>query len=169
MQLEVIDKFGNVRRLRPGEGLADGERLHVPHTFMDANSLAARDSLAQKYGQHAVRDHEAEAQTRRRGFRRGYQTFADTSAPQDASKAAAEAYESKRSRLDTSRRNISDGTPALDAKQAYDERNERLENAWRKGKKDTSDHAPPSTQDARAIADAAYADKKQRLQGAWRR
>ena len=33
MQLEVIDKHGNVRRLRPGESLADGERLHVPYAF----------------------------------------------------------------------------------------------------------------------------------------
>jgi hypothetical protein len=141
MQLEVIDKHGNVRRLRPGESLADGERLHVPYAFMDANALAARDALAAKHGQHTVRDADAEHSTRRRGFVRGFRAL-DTLLPTRDSQDAAVAYAEKRARLDSARRNIADATHTL---------------------------AGASTQDARAIADAAYAEKKQRLQGAWRR
>jgi hypothetical protein len=163
MQLEVIDKHGNVRRLRPGESLADGERLRVPHTFMDANALAARDALAQRHGQHAVTDR------RPRGYVRGFQTLATLLPTRDSCDEATKAYEAKRSRLDSARRNISDGTPALDAKQAYDERSSRLQNAWRKDYRDDADAAPQSTQDARAVADRAYEDRKARLSNAWRR
>jgi hypothetical protein len=134
MQLEAIDKDGNVRPIRPGEPLADGERLHVPYAFMDANSLAARDALAQKYGQHAVRDHTAEAATRRHGYRRGYQTLQDLLPTRDSTDAADQAYQAKRDRIETARRTVSDGTPA-DAAAAYDERTARLENAWREQKR----------------------------------
>jgi hypothetical protein len=77
-----------------------------------------------------------------RGYVRGY-AFADTtSASLSSQQAAAEAYE---------------------------ERNQRLQNAWRKKHQDaSSDDTPLPTQDAWAIADQAYEDKKQRLQNGWR-
>jgi hypothetical protein len=162
MQLEVIDKFGNVRPLRPGEPLADGERLHVPHTFMDADSLAARDALAQKHGQHAVTDH------RPRGYVRGFQALETLLPTRDSTDAATQAYSEKVARLESARRNIGDG----DAKQAYDARTERLQNAWRdgKGKQDNAtDGRTLDAAQARAIADQAYEDRKSRLSNAWRR
>jgi hypothetical protein len=75
------------------------------------------------------------------GFRRGY-AFVDTTPPRELQDAAARAYE---------------------------ERRDRLANAWRKNDKDaTDDDALLPTQDARAVADQAYRDKCERLQNAWR-
>jgi hypothetical protein len=169
MQLEAIDKDGNVRPLRHGESLADGERVHIPFSFMDANSVAARAELVAKHGHDPVRDADAEHQTRRRGYRRGFQALQDLLPTHDALNDAAQAYAQKRDHLETSRRSVSDGTPA----DAYNERSKRLENAWRDGKKSTSDNAavPQPAKDAaqaRAQADAAFADKRQRLANAWK-
>jgi hypothetical protein len=171
MQMEVIDKFGRVRRLRPGECLADGERLHVPYAFMDANALAARDALAAKHGQHTVRDADAEAATRRRGYRRGFQALEQLLPTRDSSEAAS-AYEEKRKRLESSRRTVSDGTPAdaqAAAAEAYESKRAHLRDAWRGKQKDTNAAAAPSAQDARAVADRAYEDRKARLANAWKR
>ena len=168
MQLEAIDKDGNVRPIRPGDPLADGERLHVPYAFMDANSLAARDALAQKYGQHAVRDSDAEHSIRRRGFVRGFQLLETLLPTHDASDEAARAFEEKRARLETSCR-INDGTQ--DAAAAYNERSVRLENAWREKQQDTTAPTPPARDaaQARALADQAWQEKKERLQDAYRK
>jgi hypothetical protein len=86
----------------------------------------------------------------RGGFRRGY-AFSDTSAPRSAQE---------------------------DASDAYAERSQRLENAWRKDHQEAAerkdhqdaadDDAPLPKQDARAVADRAWLDKKERLQTSWR-
>jgi hypothetical protein len=127
MQLEVIDKFGRVRPYRRGDHLADGERLRVPPTFMDA---ATRDALVQKYGWHP-----------QGGFRRGYH-FDVASPPRNVQDAAAEAYEAKRAYLQNAwRKNHQDAADddallpmrdaRADADQAYRDKCERLQNAWR--------------------------------------
>jgi hypothetical protein len=85
-----------------------------------------------------VRDHEAEASTRRQGFVRGY-VLTDTSTAKDARADAAEAYEHKRA---------------------------HLRDAWRN--KEQAANTPAQPQDARSTADAAYEAKKQRLQGGWK-
>lgn len=59
------------------------------------------------------------------------------------------------------------------AARAYEERNERLRNAWRKDHQRQQDGPRVTTrtldvEQARALADGAYEDKKQRLQNAWR-
>jgi hypothetical protein len=134
MQIEVIDKFGRVRPYRRGDRLEDGERLYMPHVFMDAAARAVRDALAAKYG-HVMTDSQP------RGYVRGY-AFADTTPPRRLQDAAALAYE---------------------------ERRDRLANAWRKNHRDaTEDDAPLPTRDARADADRAWLDKKERLQNGWR-
>jgi hypothetical protein len=76
-----------------------------------------------------------------RGYVRGYAVADTTSASLSSQQAAAEAYE---------------------------ERNQRLQNAWRKKPQQASNDVPLSTDDARAIADQAYEDKKERLQKGWR-
>src|SRR5262245_59275687 len=132
MQLEVIDKFGRVRPFRRGDHLADGEVLRVPLTFMDAMT---RDALAQKYGRHAVTDHQP------RGFVRGY-AFADTTPPRSAQADAAAAYEEKRQNLQRgSRRHNADAgdddvlLPTQEARAVADrawlDKKERLQNSWR--------------------------------------
>ena len=126
--IEIIDKYGRRRRARQGEVPADGERVFFPQQFMDAAAV-----LAQKHGR----------QQPPRGFVRGY-AFADTtSASRSSQEAAAEAYESKCS---------------------------RLSDAWRPRRADNArdDDAPLLTQDARAIADRAYEDRKVRLSNSWR-
>jgi hypothetical protein len=138
--------------------LYGGERA-----FADANNYDANgDFKPQKV---AVRDSTAEASTRRRGFVRGFQALETMLPTRDSQDAAVQAYDAKRARLDTARR-TNDGT--TDVAKAYDERSKRLERAWCKDQRD-GERTPPSTQDARAIADAAYADKRKRLEGAWRR
>jgi hypothetical protein len=78
---------------------------------------------------------------KRGGFVRGY-AFADTSAPRSVQEDAAIAYE---------------------------ERRQRLQNAWRKDHQDAADDdAPLPPQDARVVADRAWLDKKERLQNLWR-
>jgi hypothetical protein len=137
MQLEVIDKFGRVRSLRRGERLADGERIRVPHAFMDAASREARDALESKHGRRAIVDHQE------RGFRRGYQTI-DATPARAAHDAAAEAYEDRSRRLENAwRKNHRDDAARAplstqDAAQArvladsaYEDKKQRLQNAWR--------------------------------------
>jgi hypothetical protein len=131
MQLEVIDKFGRVRPLRRGESLADGDRLRVPHMFMDAVSRDARDTLVQKYGWH---DHQPQ------GFRRGY-AFADTTPPRNAQEDAAAAYDERSARLQNAwRKNhrvvADDAPPATQdaravADRAWQDKKQRLQNSWR--------------------------------------
>jgi hypothetical protein len=131
-QLEAIDKFGRVRPLRRGEHLADGERLRVPLTFMDAAARATRDALAAKYGWH---DHQTP-----QGFVRGY-AFGDTTPPRSSQDEAAEAYEAKRARLqDAWHKKHQDAAddappPTQDARAVADrawlDKKERLQNSWR--------------------------------------
>jgi hypothetical protein len=57
------------------------------------------------------------------------------------------------------------------ADEAYDQRRERMANAWRTKGNATHDAAPPRTatlDELRALADAAYQAKCERLQNAWR-
>jgi hypothetical protein len=131
MQPEAIDKFGNVRPFRRGDLLADGERLNVPLTFMDANTRAVHDALASKTQP-------------RYGFRRGY-AFADAlRASHDACEDAASAYDARSERLQNAWRkdhqqdggHASQRASTLDelrtaAEDAYRGRSERLANAWR--------------------------------------
>jgi hypothetical protein len=161
--IEIIDRHGRRRRAQKGEALKDGEKIFLSPMFMDSTMRTQMTFM-----DNVVRDADAEAATRRRGFRRGY-GFAQNMAivSNDAATAADAAFESKRARLETSRRNVSDGT--TDAARAYAERSERLENAWRKDYRDDANAAPQSTQDARAAADRAYEDRKSRLSNAWRR
>jgi hypothetical protein len=51
--IEIVDRFGRRRRARPGEIIADGERIHIPMTFMDAEAREVADYLDQKYGRHS--------------------------------------------------------------------------------------------------------------------
>jgi hypothetical protein len=130
MQVEVINKHGRARPYRRGDRLEDGERLRVPHTFMDA---ATRDALRQKYGWC---DHQLP-----QGGRRGYH-FDVASPARNVQDAAAEAYEAKRAYLQNAwRKNHQDAAdddallPTRDARadadQAYRDKCERLQNAWR--------------------------------------
>jgi hypothetical protein len=140
-------------------------KLYGPDAFENPNNFDANGNFVPQ----KVRDSDAEAATRRRGFRLGYQSFADTAIVSNDA-AAARAYEEKRSRLESARR-ISDGTQ--DAAAAYDERNARLENAWKGKQKDNSDTAAPvhakDAAQAQAQADGAWNEKKRRLQEAWRK
>jgi hypothetical protein len=123
--IEVTDRHGRRRHLQPGEIIKDGERVFIPHQFMDN---AARPRVF------------TDAVPTQRGFVRGYAHVADAmDVSQDVHTAAAQAYAEKVARTETARRNISDGT-ALDAKQAYDERSARIANAWRS--KDNAAHTP---------------------------
>jgi hypothetical protein len=133
MQLEVIDNYGRVRPYRRGDRLADGERLRVPLTFMDAAARATRDALVQKYGWH---DHQP-----RGGFVRGY-AFADTTPPRSSRDAAAIAYKERFARLENAWRKDAAAddarTQCVDAAQAraladraWLDKKERLQNSWR--------------------------------------
>ena len=156
--IEIIDKYGRRRRARPGEIAADGETLNFPIQFMDTAARAAHDALAQRFGL---------SDSKPQGFRRGYAFAQDMAIVSNdaAAEAATRAYESKRERIETSRRHTSDGTP----QQAYDERTRRLENAWREQKNNSAPAvAQNATQDARTIANQAWLDKKERLQNAYR-
>ena len=133
-QVEVIDKFGRVRFIRRGESLADGEHLRVPLMFMDAATRAAHDALAQRFG---LSDSQPT-----RGYKRGYQTF-DATPPRSSQDEAALAYEEKRARYGSRRREVV-------------------------GAADAPVQCADAAQ-ARALADAAYRDKCARLACAWRR
>jgi hypothetical protein len=65
---------------------------------------------------------------RRGGFVRGYQTLDAESAPRTVQDDAADAYEAKRARLHT---DAATPTSTGDADQAYRERSDRLQNAWK--------------------------------------
>jgi hypothetical protein len=142
-------------------------RLYGENAFADKRNYTADGDFA-PHKRAAVRDHTAEAATRRHGYRRGFQALQDLLPTRDSADAADQAYSEKRSRLDTSRRNVSDST---DVAAAYNERSARLENAWRDGKKNTSNAAPVRVQDAaqaKVLADQAWQDRKTRLQNAWK-
>jgi hypothetical protein len=126
--IEIEDKFGKRRRARPGDKLADGERMIVPSVFMDAAARETRDVLAQKYG---WRDSQP------RGFVRGY-AFADTTPPRNLRDEADKAYAEKCARLQHRRVADDDATVTHDAAsaraiadRAWLDKKARLENAWR--------------------------------------
>jgi hypothetical protein len=162
--IEVTDRNGQRRRAQPDEVAQDGETFFFPTTFMDAATV-----LAEKYGKpgyvgacrHSVTDHRPQARVR------GYAFTDNTTVAQDAREAAAHAYEEKRARFDSSRRNVSDGT-AMDARQAYDERSARMANAWRKDMDNAAPARPQDAAQAKALADGAWQEKKARLQNGWR-
>jgi hypothetical protein len=126
MQLEVIDKFGRVRRFRHGDILADGERLRVPHTFMDHASYGFRPTFSDGTPDHT--------NPHRPGYR-----FADID---DADRLAADkAYEERRTRMQNAWKNATDADTPVQrrdaanaravADRAYEDRKVRLTNAWR--------------------------------------
>jgi hypothetical protein len=152
--IEITDRQGQRRRARPGEVAQDGETFFFPQQFMDVTTV-----LAEKYSRPAVTDHRPQA-----GFRRGY-ALVDTTVSHDARTAAASAYEEKRTRLDSSRRDASPSTQG--AAKAYEAKRSALQDAWRKGKQPAA-AAPQCTQDAKGLADSAWQEKKARLQNGWR-
>jgi hypothetical protein len=112
----------------------------------DAFDRAENYDTAGNFKPRAIRDADAEASTQRGGFRRGY-AFA-----QDMARVAPE--------------NIRDA-----AQNAYEERRARLQNQWRKDRREDADQTPPPRSfgaQAQALADGAYRDKCERLQNAWR-
>jgi hypothetical protein len=154
--IEVTDRHGHRRRARPGEVAQDGETFFFPQQFMDAAAV-----LAEKYNRHAVADHRPQARVR------GYAFTDNTTVAQDAREAAAHAYEEKRARFDSLRRDALLSTQ--DAALAYEERRARIANAWQ-NKQQNAD-APARPQDAaqaKGLADGAWQEKKARLQNAWR-
>jgi hypothetical protein len=143
-------------------------RLYGANAFEDSRNYDSAGNFA-PHKRAVLRDSDAEAQTRRRGYRRGFQALDELRVTHDASDEAARAFEEKRSRLETSGRAVTDGT--TDAAAAYDARTARMENAWRERKETTNSAAPVHTHDAaeaRALADQAYADRKSRIENAWK-
>ena len=124
--VEVIDRYGRRRRLRPGEIPADGETIHVPMMLMDHAGFCPYFSDGSPDLTHPCKP----------SFR-----FADTN---DAARLAADAaYQQMRERLSNAWRNKDhphddQRTPqrTLDelraaAEQAWEERSARMRNAWR--------------------------------------
>jgi hypothetical protein len=124
--IEVIDRHGRRRRLRPGEVPADGETVHIPMQFMDHGGF-------HPYFSDGTPDHTS---PHRPGWR-----FADTT---DAARLAAdEAYEARRERMHYANRRRQDGTgdPGATARNldqlraladaAYEAKCKRLQEGWR--------------------------------------
>jgi hypothetical protein len=136
---EIIDRYGRRRRARPGEIPDDGEALHFSMTTMDA---AARE-LANLHG--TFRDSElgvVDAYGLPAGHRRGYQ-FADV---------VTDAHKQQRDAI----------------AQAYEERDQRLRNGWRRNKDQRNDDRPNDARNldaaqARKLADDAWIAKQTRL------
>jgi hypothetical protein len=129
--IEVIDRHGRRRRLRPGEVPADGETIHMPVTVMDA--MQALGGFLPTFADGSP-DHTS---PHRPGYR-----FLDVN--DEAKIAANDAYEARRERIHYSSRqrqqdaNADDRAPArtLDAlrqaaEKAYEDRNARMRNAWK--------------------------------------
>jgi hypothetical protein len=146
--VEIVDRFGRRRRARRGDTAGDGETIHFPQQFMDADTRAVRAALAARYGNHTTGDDDMRNDYRPRAFVRGY-AFAD--APVVA-------------------RTLEDA-----ALLAYDERSQRMQNSWRtKGgvkAQDGGERTPPRTaslDELRALADQAWEDRNRRMSNAWR-
>ena len=132
--IEIIDRHGRRRKLRPGEIPADGETVHIPVTLMDHAGF-------HPYFSDGSPDHTSP-------FRPGFR-FADTN---DAARIAAdEAYTERSRRMETAwqRKGKQEHDEAHDqrsvraasldelqakAQQAWEDRNVRLSNAWRTNK-----------------------------------
>ena len=150
--IEITDKFGRRRLARKGEVPADGETIHFNATLMDAMARVMMTDSTEP--DPTIRDGYGSAA----GHRPGY-----AFAPPDV-------------RL------------RQDAIQAYEERCERLQDAWRHRdqphsaepelmaggqidlprRTDASGRTPEATQ-LTTDAEQAWQDKKQRLEQAWRR
>src|SRR5262249_51026043 len=104
--IEVTDRFGRKRRIRKGEPLKDGERAHVPLQFMDA---ATREMVNALGGPPTLNVGDEKMTDPFLGHRRGFQS---------APSAVQDAVQRNRD----------------EAANAYEERNQRLQNAWRMNK-----------------------------------
>lgn len=133
-EIEIIDRFGRRRRARRGEVPADGETIHFPVQFMDADARAARQALAARFGHPSL---TAGDDTKIGAFRRGF--VFDANAP--LRDAAEEAYETQRQRLHYANKyRQQDHAPPIMrdaaharalADAAYEDRKSRLQNQWR--------------------------------------
>jgi hypothetical protein len=123
-ELEIIDGDGRRRRGRPGEKFADGERA----VFPPQGTHAATRELMDAMRAHAV---VVDAHGFPAGFRRGF-CFAN-SKHRDA---AAQRYLQRKIDLHNASHVDHNPTPSLDklralADRAYEDRKQRIANAWR--------------------------------------
>jgi hypothetical protein len=149
---EIIGRDGRRRRAKKGDVLADGERVVVSMSFMDA---ALHDELVAKHrGDAVVRVVDAAGQPA--GHRPGFLMLDRDPALVDA---AAEAYAERSRRLETA---WQPRDPDQHGGHCADHR---------RGHQDlTRDRAsrPLTLDEARAAADAAREARDERLRNAWR-